>query len=89
MSALIGLIGCGAAGATCRVVIAVPLGAILSGLPCFVLVAFPSTMMMSMSGGNNEPDLQAVWVGFLGMVIVGALAGAFGAQIGKLVARQQ
>ena len=43
---------------------------------------------MSMSGGNNEPDLRAVWLGLVGMVIVGALAGGFGAQIGKIVMRR-
>lgn len=83
-SAVIGCVVCGLAGATCRVLLAAPIGALLSAMPCFVLVVVPSTFLMSMSGGNTKPDVHAVWVALAGMAVVGAMAGAGGAIAGRL-----
>lgn len=83
-SAAIGFVACGVAGATCRVLLAAPIGAVLSAMPCFVLVVFPSTFLMSMSGGNTEPDVRAVLQALVGMAVVGAVTGAAGAFVGRL-----
>ncbi len=83
ISGSIGLVVCGLAGATGREYIAAPVGALLSGTPCFVLAVFPSMFFMAMSGGNNEPDQQAVITALILMIIVGAVASA----AGPLVAR--
>ena len=85
ISGLIGVVVGGLAGWTCKPLVGMVIGAVLSGGTCFGLFVLPAELMIGMShpGGIDRVETLEVIVGFLAMVIAGAMAGGIGAAIGR------
>jgi hypothetical protein len=85
ISGVIGLPIGFAAGYTCKPLLGTLIGAALSGGVCLTLFAVPTNLMiaMSYSGDSDRTGTTEVWVGFLAMIIAGAVSGGIGAAIGR------
>jgi hypothetical protein len=84
VSAGIGLVIGGIAGATCRPVLAALLGAVLSAGCCAGLFVVPVGTLIKMSGPNTWDRVETLEIlgGLLAMTVAGGLAGGIGATVG-------